>query len=65
MYRDPILVQKKQLLRLAQRLWQSGMLGFAMSAREEVSLFGVVKKYDGRGQRWLFSLLSFDRVRLG
>ena len=42
---DPVLRSKAAHLRLAERLWDGGMLGFTGECKEIISLFGVVKKH--------------------
>ncbi|CAK0879893.1 unnamed protein product, partial [Prorocentrum cordatum] len=44
-YRDPSLRSRASRLRLAERLWDAGMLGTTDELVEGVSLFGVIKKY--------------------
>ncbi|CAE8709859.1 unnamed protein product [Polarella glacialis] len=44
-YTDPALKVKSKVMRLAQRLWEAGALGFTDEKIEEISLFGVIKKY--------------------
>ena len=48
-YADDVFRKKDDLLRLCERMWQSGMLGFTSESRSEVSAFGVVRSYKEPG----------------
>ena len=49
-YTDEVFRKKDDLLRLCERMWQAGMLGFTSETRSEVSAFGVVKGYKESGE---------------
>jgi hypothetical protein len=52
-YMDPSLKEKAKRLRLAERLWQAGALGYTDRCVDTLSLFGVIKKYTEKGERVL------------
>ena len=50
-YEDAALKPLAYRLRLAERLWDAGALGFTTHVVDTLSLFGVIKKYDENGVR--------------
>ena len=63
-YEDPALASPSTRLRLAERLWESGMLGWTSERVEGVRLFTVVKKYDDLGRRSLRPVWDERRANL-
>lgn len=48
-YSDEVFTRQSELLRLCERMWEAGMLGFSRERHAEVSAFGVVKGYKADG----------------
>ena len=48
-FSDEVFTRRAELLRLCERMWLAGMLGYATESHSEVSAFGVVKGYDSEG----------------
>ena len=63
-YEDPSLRNLKTRMRLAERMWISGILGFTNLVKETLCLFGVVKKYEDTGARVLRPVWDERRANL-
>ena len=48
-YSDELFMRQPELLRLCERMWLGGMLGYVTESHSEFSAFGVVKGYDSEG----------------
>eukprot|EP00969_Alexandrium_andersonii_P159768 7059604-Alexandrium_andersonii.AAC.1 len=63
-YTDPVFLEEAGALRLAERLWDAGMLGGTDSCVETVSLFTVIKGYSAEAERQLRPVWDERRANL-